>query len=446
MRNLRNVCVALLVGLCLASCNSEPAGEYFTTIEYFIDEGAKQQLLTDINAAEFRLDVAMTRIVDTDIADAIVSAKERGVAVRMVADADYPNDAGMQVLTNADIRPTTGDGPLFYLPDPNIAGILNSPCGRVNDVVRCPEPANSEPLEYQGEEPVGALFRPGDFNLMSHNFVMIDVRTVWNFMRPFDGRDGPQFSYRAESERMREVFEREFVQLHGGVFSTTLDVYNGPTKSAGQQNPDFNAKSYLTDRGELELRFNPQDRVTKTIIDDTYRARASVYIVSDTIGEDFLVSAIDYKAKARDHRTGEPAFDVKVIVRDASQSSFTREQLLATGVVRFAPSNVEALPSVAIFDSERDADGDRRPRRVHVASNPLWRAGPFDIIRNDGSSPHCDPLPANTADCVVVHPADYFVDGNMWSLLEYRGQLHEVREIDAVVDWFEDLWAQSEAP
>jgi hypothetical protein len=68
------------------------------------------------------------------------------------------------------------------------------------------------------------------------------------------------------------------------------------------------------------------------------------------------------------------------------------------------------------------------------------------VIRNDGSSPFCEPLPANTADCMVIHPADYFVDGNMWSLLEYRGQIHEVQEIDRIVGWFEDLWQRSEAP
>ena len=38
----------------------------------------------------------------------------------------------------------------------------------------------------------------------------------------------------------------------------------------------------------------------------------------------------------------------------------------------------------------------------------------------------------NGADCIVIHPADYFVDGNMWTLQEYRGQIHEVAQIDHI--------------
>ncbi len=441
MRTFTLLCLIAL----LAGCNKEPVGEYFTTIEYFVDEDTNARLVAEIGNAETRLDVAVTRLVDTDIAEAIVRAKERGAVVRVVADRDFMNDPGLQMIEEAGIRPVYGDGELFYLPDPSVAGIVDSPCGFKDGVVRCPEPADSEPLEnYDGVEPAGAIFRPGSFNLMSHNFFIVDVRTIWNFTRPFDGQDGPQFAFRAESERMREVLDREFTQLYGGVFSTSLDVYNGPIKSTTQENPDFNAKSYLTDRGELELRFNPQDRVTKTVIDDTYRARSSVFLVTDSLGEDFLIDALAYKARAKRAQGGDDAFEVRIIVNDAAQSYFTRDALEATGVVRYAPANIDSLPTIAIFDSLPDADGEKRPRRIHVSSQPLWRAGPFDIIRNDGSSPFC---PQQTgSDCVVIHPADYFIDGNMWSLLEYRGQIHEVAEIDRFEKWFNTLWQASEAP
>ena len=68
---------------------------------------------------------------------------------------------------------------------------------------------------------------------------------------------------------------------------------------------------------------------------------------------------------------------------------------------------------------------------------------PFDILRPSQQGP-CPIQPGD--DCLVVHPADYFIDGNMWTLTEYRGQLHEVREIDQIEAFFDDLWNQSEAP
>lgn len=441
MKKLTLLACALLL---LGSCNKEPAGEYFTQIEYFIDGDEKARLVAELGSATTRVDAAITRLTDIEVADALIRAKDRGAVVRVAADRDFAGDAGLERLEEAGIEIVYGDGELFYLPDPNIAGVVSSPCGFIGGVVRCPAPDGAEDLEnYAGDEPVGAIYRPGSFNLMSHNFFIVDVRTVWNFTTPFDGSDAPQFGFRAESERMREVMDREFTQLFGGVFATTLDVYNGPVKSSPQQNPDFNAKSYLTDRGELELRFNPQDRVTKTIIDDTYRARASVWLVTDTIGEDFLIRALNYKADARRPGDNSDAFDVRVIVNPNGQSPFTRAELEATGVVRFAPSDIDVLPTIAIFDAVEDADGDERPRRVHVSSQPLWRAGPFNIIRNN-TSEFCPPDLED--DCVVVHPADYFVDGNMWSLLEYRGQVHEIEEIDRFEQWFNTLWDQSEAP
>lgn len=428
-----------------ASCNKEPAGEYFTEIQYYVnDDSVRERLTREIANAETRVDIAFTRLTDTSIADAIIKARDNGAEVRVVFDRDYMSDDGVQRIMEAGITPVFGDGELLYLPDPNIAGIVDSPCGRIGGVVRCPAPADSEDLRnYAGEEPAGAMYRPGSFNLMSHNFAIIDVRTVWNLMRPLDDQTGPTIAYRAESERMREVMEREYNQLHANVFATTLDVYNGPVKSTPQENPDFNAKSYLTDRGELELRFNPQDRLTKTIIDDTYRAHSSVWIVTDTLGEDFLIDAINYKARAKRAGSNNNAFDVRVIVNRDVQSPFTQEALEATGVVRYAPSNIDTLPTVALFDSRPDADGEDRPRRVHVASQPIWRAGPFDIIR-EGSSQFCPD--STNSDCVIIHPADYFVDGNMWSLLEYRGQIHEVAEIDRFESWFTQLWDASEAP
>lgn len=431
-RGYRIACFVLL----LAGCqNGEPVPEYFTTIEYLVDSSDKARLVSEIESATERIDVAVTGLADEEIARAVIAAKNNGAEVRVVADADFNNDPGIDLIQEADIDVVFGDGELAYLPDPNLGGVVDR-CGLKDNVVQCPPPMDSEDV------PRDVMFRPGSFNLQSHNFFIIDKRTIWNFAQPFDGSDGPKFGFRAESERMREVFVREFNQLHGGVFSTTLDIYNGPVKSSPQSNPDFNAQSYLTATSELEVRFNPQDRLTKTIIDDTYRAQASVFIMTDNLAEDFLIDALRYKANATIPGTNEKAFEVRVVVNSAAQSEYSRQALEELGVVRYAPASMERLPTIALYDSRPDADGENKPRRVHVATQPIWRAGPFDVFR-PGSSPLC---PDGNTDCVVIHPADYFVDGNMWSLLEYRGQIGAVTEIDRVESFFNDVWEQSEAP
>lgn len=438
---MRRVLFICLIAATLGACrkNGEPVPEYFTDVEYLVNDGdAKARLIAEIEDSTERVDVAVTRLTDTEIANAIVKAKNNGARVRVAADADFSGDEGLKILEDADIDVKYGDGELNYLPEPTLASLVDD-CGLKDGLVRCPAPANAD------EVPPGTMHRPGSFNLMSHNFFLLETRTIWNFTRPFAGQSGPTLGYRAESELMREVFLREFNQLHGGVFSTTLDVYNGPVKSGPQNNPDFNAKSYLTDRGELELRFNPQDRLTKTIIDDAYRARASVYIMTDNLAEDFLVDALRYKKNATRPGSDDPAFEVRVIVNGARQSDFTRDRLENLGIVRYAPARMDRLPTIAIYDAAPDADGDDRPRRVHVASQPLWRAGPFDVFRPDPQNELCPPTMDNV-DCIVVHPADYFVDGNMWSLLEYRGQIHEVEEIDRMVQFFNTVWEDSEAP
>jgi hypothetical protein len=439
-RLVPRLAIALLIATALGcQSNGEPVAEYFTSIEYLVnDKDAKARLIAEIEDSTERVDLAVTGLADVEIANAVVKAKNNGATVRVAADADFSGDEGLQILEDADIDVEYGDGELFYLPEPTLASLVND-CGLKNGLVRCPAPNDAE------EIPTGAMYRPGSFNLMSHNFVILETRTVWNFTRPFDGKTGPSLAYRAESERMREVFEREFQQLHGGVFATTLDVYNGPIKSSPQNNPNFNAKSYLTDRGELEVRFNPQDRLTKTIIDDTYRARASVFIMTDNLAEDFLVDALRYKKNATIPGENGPAFEVRVIVNRSRQSDIVRDELEELGILRYAPAEMEALPTIAIYDALRDPNGDKRPRRVHIASQPLWRAGPFDVFRPDPANDLCPPTMAYS-DCIVVHPADYFVDGNMWSLLEYRGQIHKVEEIDRMAQFFNTVWEDSEAP
>lgn len=424
MMKLKTRALAVLAALAASSFSCDngepPADAYFSTIELWVDDdSARSLLVADLSSATSRIDLAVTNLVDMDIANAVIAARDRGATVRVVGDADSRNDQGFEALEDAGIQVVFGDGDLYYLPEPTLASLVDD-CGRVDDVVRCPKPANGEDV------PEGAMYRPGDFNLMAHNFAIVDKRTIWNFAGAFDGSDMPVVAFRSRSERMREVFVREFNQLHANVFATTLDVYNGPVKSLGQSNPDFNSASYLTDQGELELRFNPQDRVTKTFIDEIYRARGSVWLMTDNLAEDFVIDALKYKARH---------FDVRVIVNQSQQSEQTRAAVEDLGsAVRYAPTRFDHIPTIALYDALADRNGDGHPRRVHITAQPMWRGGPFRV------------LTAEPDDIVEVFPADYFVDGNMWSFMEYRGQVGEIETIDRVENFFESVWNESTSP
>lgn len=411
----------LVIAFATACDTSAPEPEYFTKVELFLDleEGIPGgRIIDDIDKSD-RVYAAFERLETPELADALIRAHDRGADVKIVGDEDAQSDVGFQALLDADVPVTFGNGELAYLPDPTLNSIVDN-CGQLAEKVRCPPPQGSEPV------PAGLMYRPGSYNVMSHSFLLTGKTTVWNFANSaFGATDGPMVGYRIESERMWEVFEREHRQLFGGVFATTLDVYNGPVKSAQQSNPDFNSESYLSELGEFQTFFSPQDRVTKKIIDESYRARASVWIITDNMAEDALAKALQYKQEY---------FDVKVITNRAAQASELDWQDIPH---RFAPDSIDKLPTVVVIDGVEDREGDRRPRRVMVSSYPIYKTGPFRIFFGP---------PVIQDDIIEIYPSDYFIDGNLWGLIEYRGQVWDVKEIDQFVDQFETLWSQSEAP
>lgn len=399
---LRTISIFLAMGLMAmsVSCDkSEPAypSLLVTKTDFFIDdrEGeARAQLLNEIRGADEFVDVAVMRLTDTVLAEALVAAAESGVRVRVVSDDTFRSDEGFEILDEAGIDVTFGDGELRYLPEPNISQLLNR-CGLNSDGTRvvCPSP---DPFQPESD---GVMVRPSSFNLMSHNFALIDHRVVWNFSAPIE-QTSITFAFRIDNESAWEAYWREFNQMHVGVFSTNLDVYNGPVKSSGQWSP-----VYITEHGEMMMRFGPQDRIVKTVIDDIYKARHSIWIASDSIEEEFLIDALEYKINAR--IDGEPAFDVRILLNDSGQEPANRGRLEDLGA-RFV-ENIEYLPTMAVIDARSDE------RRIgHVASHPLYRTGPFRIIT------------AEPNDDVEIFRSDYFSDGVMWSMTAYPGQENPV--------------------
>lgn len=420
----------LAAGLCVGGLGCDQAeptiAESFNKAEFYAGDSddlpsRKDALIADIKGAKDSVDIAVSTLEDEDVAQALIDAHSAGVKVRVVsdwdswADSDGP-DAGLELLEEAGIEPVYGDGPISYLPEPNLASLLGQ-CWERNGghYIFCTRGGGGQ----------GAMERPGHYNLMSHNFAIVDQFTVWNFPA-FDTLTKPWLGWRIQSSVLAYDFLHEFQQMHGGVFSTTLDVYNGPVKSTTDGNI-----SYFTDQGELRLWFNPQERLMKLIIDQVYKAKASIWVMSDNLANPELIKALEYK-----HENG---FDVRVMIHpDHQMGDSTMDRLDALGA-KSAPADLDHLPTLLVLDEERDRNNDKRPRSVMALSHSLLYASPYEVLLPKSGDPN-DPDPR--ADNVHIYPSDLFADGNLWQLIESGAMTHRDEVIDQYVAQWLAVWNQ----
>jgi hypothetical protein len=405
------VACALAIGLTSSEGASDPEG-WLNVFEIEADgpnrgDAIRGDLVADFAGATVRIHAAITHLEDERVARALIRAHERGVDVRIVSDADHRSDSGFQLLEQAGIPVVYGDGALRYLPDPTLSPLLQG-CQQTVEHITCTRDQGAAGPD------LGLMVRPGSYNLMSHTFFVIDEVTVWNFTTPLRGGAHHWLGFRMKSEDVARSFEREFKQMQAGVFSTTLSVYNGPLKSTTHQSP-----THYTNEGIVRVQFNPQERLIKQMIDEIYRARASVYIMSDNIANPYVVQALEYK-----HANG---FDVRIIMgRD--QAPATRDRLLALGA-RQAPAGVTHLPSLVIIDDGRDRNGALRPRIVQALSHPILRGSPFEVLYR---------LPN---DWVRIYPSDTFADGNLWEIVEEG--FERTPAVDRAVAFWQSFWSQA---
>ncbi len=398
------VCVAAVLGASLltgapgkdvraAEPDSSSQDGWISKVEFQAGSHAsgaelRTKIVADINKARVRVWAALMHLEDPAIADALVSAHKRGVEVRIVADEDHKGDVGFGMLEAAGITPVYGDGELAYLPDPTMTPLLEY-CQRREDMVSCTR-GSVEPGDI-----AGMMIRAGNFNLMSHTFFVIDEMQVWNITTPLTSKSTYWLGFKMLNEEIARAFEREHRQMHGGVFSTTLSIYNGPLKSNIQRTPFYN-----TDQGAMRIQFNPQERLIKNVIDEVFRAKASVFVMTEDLSDPFLLDALEYKKNN--------GFDVKVVIGN-SQGPSMQARVDALGAKKVA-SNVGYLPTMIIIDHSRDRRGKLNPRIVQLLSHPLYRTAAFEV---EYRTPD---------DVVRWYRSDSFVDGNMFEILEFGNQ------------------------
>ncbi|TXD33598.1 hypothetical protein FRC96_15560 [Lujinxingia vulgaris] len=421
----RKAALIALLALALPATSAHWVGEvqaqdddyegWFTYVDFYVGEQQTQEavrtgMVADINNATERIEAAFGALEDGEVVEALEAAAARGVQVRLVSDEGSASVSGIStLLANGEIDSVLGDGPLSYLPDPTLTTVLEfCQTNSSGDYIQCTSAGgqgNNENL----------VNRPDSFNVMTHSFVVIDTTTVWNITAPLTDEQPLWLAFRATSEDLARSFRREFNQMHAGVFSTTLSVYNGPLKSITQ-----NVTLRNTNRGQMRVRFNPQERLVKNVIDEIYRAKGSVWVMTEDLQNRDLINALRYKQ--------ENGFDVRVMV-GSTQGSSVDSELADLDVVR-APASMGLLPTFIVHDAERDVQGRRQPRLVQMLSHNLWQGAPMDVITRVPN------------DEVRIYPSDTFVDGAMWEILEDGTEPNDA--VDPFVQAWESAWSEAQ--
>jgi len=439
-RSLFAVCALVLAAAGAAvsgGCNErQERAELESTVDYYLqpsaeDRTSRRDFLAALEESpERRIRAALASdALTAAVADRLVSAQNSGIRVEVVTDADARTSNPVGTLRDAGIPVRFGDGQLDYAPDPSLNSILDK-CERQPDRRRvvCASEEDSgidagEPCGGSEGTNTGTMCRPGSFNRMSQRFVIIDGDIVWNLAGGLRAEDGGPMAWRAESEIIHEDFNREFRQLFGGTFSTTLDAFNGRLKSPGDNNLD-----YMTDRGVVQMRFNPQERLLKHVIDEVYRAKNSVAIATPTLRNPFLLDALESKA-AR-------GFDLSIVVGSSQPQGPARNRLRQLGARQH--DGDRRLPTIVVVDGEA---ADRQwPRTGLVLSHPLFRSRPFTVETVlDGTTERRRSF---------VYPSDTFVDGTLWKFYEYSsnagGDDGETDQLDRLETFLEQTFSAAQ--
>lgn len=317
--------------LALSGCAAPNVSELFHDAQIEVVDGdadVDAALIEIVEGAERSLDVALPSEPSDALAAALVQAVERGVALRFTTDVDA---AGPRVdaLEEAGAEVSLADGAVTYF-----------------------DFAFNVDVAWTSEQVV-----------MSHTLVLADDTQVLN-ASAYGGEDGPRLLWRARGEDLGSDVFWEHNQIMGGSDASSLTAYSSLAKSVA----DFRWAYPTTSDLQLEMWLGPQERLIKRLIDASYGARASIWVLTNDLADEGLITAL--QAKAAD------GFDVQVVVGAGHGSaSPALSQLLALNapsVERYRSS--ETLPTLVLIDQRRDRIGRWNTARAMALSHPIWSA------------------------------------------------------------------------
>lgn len=241
-------------------------------------DGIDHHLVAFIDGARQQLDVAVYDFDLANVADALVRARDRGVTVRMVTDADTVNNEN-RAIQAAFTRLRQGGIPIV--------------------------------TDNRGA-------------IMHHKFVVRDREAVWTGSYNFTTNDTFRHNNHAIvifSPRVAENYEAEFEKM----FSRRQF---GPSKPAGVPNPRV-----IVDGATIETLFAPQDKVAERIVARVREARSSIIFMAFQFTSDPIGDAMIERARSGVKVAG-------VVERTGSETQFAEfRKLQAAGIEVYQDGN-----------------------------------------------------------------------------------------------------------
>lgn len=365
--------VSLFAACSIWSCTPEaPSVETLSFERWepsFVVDGAAlgSRFISFVETAEISLDLAVSGLDEPTTIAALIASHQRGVAVRVVTDADSASQAGFVALRAAGVEVVEGNGPVGWSSSPGTI-----------------------------------VARPGSDNRMTHNFAVADQRRVLTSSAAPELADlgGRHLVTVFDSADTAKDFGAVFTQMWGGVFATTQTRF-GSTVSADTNN---RTRIPMADGTISSVWFGPQENPVKEIIDRVYGAQASVLIAAEALTNAELFQALRYKAEA--------GFEVRIVV-DSTGADGPRSRVAELEAVfeplaaRGEPVSIARVPSLgfnaAIFDSSPSPIDDRAyDATMMVLSHGLVETLPYE----------------NTPSGPVSVAAVTFFDAHAWALAE----------------------------
>ena len=338
------------------ACSAPDTSGLFNKVDIQVVNGADATSTAFINlidSAKDELAIALPLGTDTALTGSILDAHERGVEVALVLDYDNQDDEGFAALIDAGVPHKLADDGLSY-------------------------------FEFNFNDDVGWS---SDKTIMSSAFAIADQKSFISSTTAGGTNTGHRVLISGTGEELVEDLWIEHNQLFGDADAVAVTAYDSPAKSIAD-----NRWSYWLSTGpQLELWFGPQERITKRMIDAVYRAKSSVWVMTDDFANEGLAHAL--QSKAADD------FEMKVIVGPQfgdSSSPLSRLLQQDTPDVWKRELSTGRVPTVVFVDIEPARDGRMYPAQIFVASHDLYSSARY-----------------YRADEVVT---DQLVDGTLWVL------------------------------
>lgn len=367
----------LLMGL--LSCSEPQTSEAFhqvTVTDVDSEQAVIDAFVSAIDGAQSSARVLVPGLVDTTLAQAIINAQDRGVAVSVATDVDAQGQAGLTALEGAQVPLRYADGAVSYF---DFA--INT-----------------------------SVFWTSEQVVMSHAMVVVDETSVVNATSLGAG-DGKRFIWTATGEDIGEDMGIEQNQIFGGSDASSRTAFDSLAKSVADLRWQYPTQSDLF----LEIWLGPQERLIKRVIDYSYGARASIWVMTNDLADEGLIRAL--YAKRQD------GFDVRVIVGpDFGRSSPNSSAILLRETPGLEKRQLTdaVIPTLVLIDMQRDQLGRYNIARGMTVSHPLWSANRLFA----GSEVLTDQL----------------VDGSMWVLDDYGEPSEPLQQMQQV---FDDAWARA---